>query len=186
MPWIFDHTEYYLPWPQIDHAIDVLNLPTHHFSKDLEACLFCIRAIQDGIPSEENNALPLVFSSEILGRIPIGHTPPLLRLRGTCLTLIGKLSSLLFSILAHLQTNRLIFRVYRTASFSEWLKHRPNHLLCSLNLVAPSLNSTDPETISLAANALRRLCHEGRKVLVNEIAPLAELIRSTEGKIMVS
>ncbi|PLW53486.1 hypothetical protein PCANC_05957 [Puccinia coronata f. sp. avenae] len=126
--------------------------------EDLEACLFCIRAIQDGIPSEENTALPLVFSSEILGRIPIGDTPPLLRLRGTCLTLI--------------------------ASFSEWLKHRPNHLLCSLNLVAPSLNSTDPETISLAANALRRLCHEGRKVLVNEIAPLAELIRSTEGKIM--
>ncbi|KAH9467309.1 hypothetical protein Pst134EB_002329 [Puccinia striiformis f. sp. tritici] len=126
--------------------------------EDLEACLFCIRAIQDGIPSEENTALPLVFSSEILGRIPIGDKPPLLRLRGTCLTLI--------------------------ASFSEWLKHRPSHLLCSLNLVAPSLTSPDPETISLAANALRRLCHEGRKVLVNEIAALAELIRSTEGKIM--
>ncbi|KNF00342.1 hypothetical protein PSTG_06515 [Puccinia striiformis f. sp. tritici PST-78] len=126
--------------------------------EDLEACLFCIRAIQDGIPSEENTALPLVFSSEILGRIPIGDTPPLLRLRGTCLTLI--------------------------ASFSEWLKHRPSNLLCSLNLVAPSLTSPDPETISLAANALRRLCHEGRKVLVNEIAALAELIRSTEGKIM--
>jgi len=126
--------------------------------EDLEACLFCIRAIQDGIPSEENTALPLVFSSEILGRIPNGDTAPLLRLKGTCLTLI--------------------------ASFSEWLKHRPSHLLCSLNLVAPSLNSADPETISLAANSLRRLCHEGRKVLVNEVAPLAELIRSTEGKIM--
>ncbi|KAI9625003.1 hypothetical protein H4Q26_016570 [Puccinia striiformis f. sp. tritici PST-130] len=92
--------------------------------EDLEACLFCIRAIQDGIPSEENTALPLV------------------------------------------------------------VKASPEHLLCSLNLVAPSLTSPDPETISLAANALRRLCHEGRKVLVNEIAALAELIRSTEGKIM--
>ncbi|KNZ57882.1 hypothetical protein VP01_204g7 [Puccinia sorghi] len=134
--------------------------------EDLEACLFCIRAIQDGIPSEENTALPLVFSSEILGRIPNGDTAPLLRLKGTCLTLIGQLRLLLLS------------------SFSEWLKHRPSHLLSSLNLVAPSLNSADPETISLAANALRRLCHEGRKVLVNEVAPLAELIRSTEGKIM--
>ncbi|KAI9631295.1 hypothetical protein KEM48_014537, partial [Puccinia striiformis f. sp. tritici PST-130] len=107
-------------------TIDVVDLSAHRFSsKDLEACLFCIRAIQDGIPSEENTALPL------------------------------------------------------------WLKHRaePSTMLSQLGRTL--LNLSDPETISLAANALRRLCHEGRKVLVNEIAALAELIRSTEGKIMV-
>lgn len=40
--------------------------------------------------------------------------------------------------------------------------------------------------VTLAANAFRRLCHEGRKTLVNDIAPLAQLIRSTEGRIPVS
>ncbi|KNZ58677.1 hypothetical protein VP01_1879g3 [Puccinia sorghi] len=36
----------------------------------------------------------------------------------------------------------------------------------------------------LGYNALCRLFHKGRKVLVNEVSPLTEFIRSTKGKIM--
>ncbi|MBW0478513.1 hypothetical protein O181_018228 [Austropuccinia psidii MF-1] len=126
--------------------------------EDLEACLFCIRAIQDGIQPLETTSLPILFSPEILGKIPQGQTPPLERLKGTSLSLVG--------------------------AFAEWFKFHPDHLLCSLDLIAPSLNSHDPELVSLAANALKILCDTGRKTLVNHIAPLAELIRSTEGKIM--
>ncbi|KAI8452424.1 armadillo-type protein [Phakopsora pachyrhizi] len=125
--------------------------------EDLEARLFCIRAIQDGIPLEEEVHLTALFSPDIIGRIPHGTTPPLERLRGTSLTLIG--------------------------AFAEWFKSHPSHLICSLNLVAPALSSSELDTVSLAANTLKRLCHEGRRALVNDIAPLAQLIRSTEGKI---
>ncbi|KAG0146915.1 hypothetical protein CROQUDRAFT_77160 [Cronartium quercuum f. sp. fusiforme G11] len=125
--------------------------------EDLEASLFCIRAIQEGIPSEEETCLPALLDSTVLQKLPKGQSVALSRLTGTCLILIG--------------------------GFAEWLKQRPEQLLTCLNWVAPSLSSHDVDLVSLAANAFRRLCHEGRKTLVNDIAPLAQLIRSTEGRI---
>ncbi|KAH9824219.1 armadillo-type protein [Melampsora americana] len=125
--------------------------------EDLEACLFCLRAIQEGIPLEESTCLPALLSSDVLLKLPKGDSVAFTRLTSTCLVLIG--------------------------GFSEWLKQRPEQLSTCLNWVAPSLSSCDVDVVSLAATAFRRLCHEGRKTLVNDIASLAQLIRSTEGRI---
>lgn len=58
--------------------------------KDLEACFFCLRAIQEGIPFEESTYLPVLLDSAVFSRLPKGDSVPLSRLAGTCLILIGK------------------------------------------------------------------------------------------------
>ena len=57
----------------INCVINVTHSTLRHFYKDLEACFFCLQSIQDGIPIEENDALPVVFGPEVLGKIPVGN-----------------------------------------------------------------------------------------------------------------
>ncbi|KNZ49187.1 hypothetical protein VP01_515g3 [Puccinia sorghi] len=105
--------------------------------------MWLLHVIQDGIPLEENNTLPLVFSSKTLGRIPNGHT-----------------AYHTFSM-----TQRHLLNFDWSASIpaivSQWLNHCPSHLLCSLNFVAP-------------------LYQEGRKFLLDGVAPLTELISARQ------
>ncbi|KNZ51584.1 hypothetical protein VP01_389g4 [Puccinia sorghi] len=102
--------------------------------EDLEVCLFCIRAIQDGIPSDEM-------------RCRYGLAP-------------GHL--LAFDWLALIPTTNY------TASFSEWLKHCRSHVYSA------------PSTCQRSTQAFSRR----KKSPGDEVAPLVELIRSTEGQVM--
>ncbi|KAF9326091.1 hypothetical protein BG006_010443 [Podila minutissima] len=76
----------------------------------LEATLYCIKALSEVVPHTESCQLPRFFSDQIFGRLP---STIVCRARETALTLVG--------------------------SYAEWFKVHPTYLLPALNFVIPAL-----------------------------------------------
>ncbi|KAF9430455.1 hypothetical protein BGZ94_006803 [Podila epigama] len=76
----------------------------------LEATLYCIKALAEVVPHTENVQLPRFFSDQIFGRLP---STIVCRARETALTLVG--------------------------SYADWFKIHPTYLLPALNFVIPAL-----------------------------------------------
>ncbi|KAF9982623.1 hypothetical protein BGZ75_005920 [Mortierella antarctica] len=76
----------------------------------LEATLYCLKALSEVVPHTENVQLPRFFSDQIFGRLP---TNVVCRARETALSLVG--------------------------SYADWFKAHPQFLLPALNFVIPAL-----------------------------------------------
>ncbi|KAG0087657.1 hypothetical protein BGZ93_006862 [Podila epicladia] len=76
----------------------------------LEATLYCIKALSEVVPHTESSQLPRFFSEQIFGRLP---STIVCRARETALTLVG--------------------------SYADWFKVHPTYLLPALNFVIPAL-----------------------------------------------
>ncbi|KAG0335216.1 hypothetical protein BG000_007699 [Podila horticola] len=76
----------------------------------LEATLYCIKALSEVVPHTESSQLPRFFSDQIFGRLP---STTVCRARETALTLVG--------------------------SYADWFKVHPTYLLPALNFVIPAL-----------------------------------------------
>ncbi|KAG0332331.1 hypothetical protein BG004_001301, partial [Podila humilis] len=76
----------------------------------LEATLYCIKALSEVVPHTENSQLPRFFSDQIFGRLP---STIICRARETALSLVG--------------------------AYSDWFKIHPTYLLPALNFVIPAL-----------------------------------------------
>ncbi|KAI9236924.1 MAG: armadillo-type protein [Podila humilis] len=76
----------------------------------MEATLYCIKALSEVVPHTESSQLPRFFSDQIFGRLP---STIVCRARETALTLVG--------------------------SYADWFKVHPSYLLPALNFVIPAL-----------------------------------------------
>ncbi|KAI7819541.1 armadillo-type protein [Gamsiella multidivaricata] len=76
----------------------------------LEATLYCLKALSEVVPHSESVQMPRFFSDQIFGRLP---TNVVCRTRETALSLIG--------------------------SYADWFKLHPQFLLPALNFVIPAL-----------------------------------------------
>lgn len=136
--------------------------------QEVEATLHCVMSVQEAVPLEPNKHLSLLFSSDILGRLPTsgGH-----RVQRTMLGLIG-----IF------QSDSGISSIYavgekKKGSFASWFTTLPvgssEPLLAVLGYVVPALSDT---SLCLpAANALRDLCDANRSTLAPHITAFGEL-----------
>ncbi|KAF9966107.1 hypothetical protein BGZ70_003269 [Mortierella alpina] len=76
----------------------------------LEATLYCLKALSEVVPHTENVQLPRFFSDQVFGRLPANVV---CRARETALNLVG--------------------------SYADWFKAHPQFLLPALNFVIPAL-----------------------------------------------
>ncbi|KAF9438652.1 hypothetical protein BGZ76_006213 [Entomortierella beljakovae] len=76
----------------------------------LEATLYCLKALSEVVPHDENVQIPRFFSDQVFGRLPTNYV---CRARETALSLVG--------------------------SYADWFKVHPQFLLPVLNFVIPAL-----------------------------------------------
>jgi hypothetical protein len=94
------------------------SLPHHPPSPEqwaeIEATLHCLRCAQEALPMDENEFVPVVFSEEILGRLPKDGES---LVKKTMLALIGSFTFILFSSSRSYEEEKLIDLTARRIRF---------------------------------------------------------------------
>jgi hypothetical protein len=133
----------------------------HGSTQNVEASLYCIKRTQEAVPSQDNRFLALLFSPDILGRIPISGNH---RVRRTAITVLGM----------HFISQ--IYPILRSelGEYTSWFATQPTELLLQVvSFVIAAL--PEPSLSSAAASALKDICDANRASLAPHIGAFASL-----------
>ncbi|ORX49415.1 hypothetical protein DM01DRAFT_1363853 [Hesseltinella vesiculosa] len=119
----------------------------------LEASLFCLRMVSEEIPASENDHISKLFASTFLSQLA---SDPNIRLRNTCLGLLG--------------------------SLADWLNEHPQYLVSAMNFIVPCMG--EPRLSMQAANSFANICNTCRASLIDNLDSLMAVYGSTSASTM--